>query len=214
MKSYIKVIVLLITLFIAMFIAVEALNIGVLRDPTPVMKEGRVVTALIGISLLAADVFIPVPASLIMLINGALFGVFIGTALSIIGGLAAFLVAFMVGRKGGPWLLRTATPEEREKANRFIHNWGLLAIVITRPFPILSETVAVIAGTTSMSISKGILAAIMGYLPVALLYALIGAIATTFKNLVIAFIFVIIVAGLIWFILLRLEKKTSPSENS
>lgn len=212
MKSYIKVIALLITLFIAMLIAVEALNIGVLRDPTPVMREGRFVTALISISLLAADVFIPVPSSLIMLINGALFGIFIGTALSMIGGLAAFSVAFIVGRKGGPWLLGTVSLEGREKADKFLQNWGLLAIVVSRPFPILSETIAVIAGTSSMSITKGLLAAILGYLPVALLYAMIGAIATTFTNLVTAFVFVLVVAGIIWLSLAKLEKKTSQIE--
>lgn len=210
MKSYIKVIALLITLFTATFIAVQALNIGVLRDPTPVMREGRFIAALIGVSLLAADVFIPVPSSFIMLLNGALFGIFIGTALSVIGGLAAFAVAFFIGIKGGPWLLRSASPEDREKANRFIQDWGLLAIVVSRPFPILSETIAVMAGTSSMSITKGMLAAILGLLPVALLYALIGAIATTFTNLTAAFIFVLMVAAIIWVILTRLEKKDSP----
>lgn len=208
MFSYIKIVALLIALFIAMFVAVEALNIGLLRDPTSAMDKGGIATALLGIALLAADVIIPVPASLIMVINGALFGVYFGTVISMVGGLAAFIAAFLLGKKGSPLISKWTSEEDRRSADTFLENWGLLAIIISRPFPILAETIAIMAGTSAMTISKGVLAALLGLLPVTVLYALIGAIAATFTNLILAFIFVLSVAMLIWLALQRLEKRS------
>jgi uncharacterized membrane protein YdjX (TVP38/TMEM64 family) len=106
--------------------------------------------ALTGVGLLVGDIVLLVPSSLIMIANGALFGVAIGTILSIMGNLGAALVGFFIGRRGEPVLARFIPPEESSRANHFLNEWGLLAIIITRPVPLLLETTIIMAGASTM----------------------------------------------------------------
>jgi hypothetical protein len=47
-------------------------------------------------------------------------------------------------------LERLVTAEERARANRLLERWGTLAIVVTRPIPLLAETVAIMAGASPL----------------------------------------------------------------
>ena len=88
-------------------------------------------------------VALPVPFSLVMVAHGALFGVAVGTTLlSVVGSTVAALVGFALGRRGGPLLTRLVPPEERVRADRLLTRWGTLAIIVTRPVPLLAETTA------------------------------------------------------------------------
>ena len=53
--------------------------------------------------------------------------------------------------KGGPLLSRLVPPEERARANDLLDRWGEMAVVATRPVPILAETVAILAGASPKS---------------------------------------------------------------
>ncbi len=94
------------------------------------------------------DVALSVPSSLVMVAHGAHLGVVIGTVLSVVGSTGAALVGFALGRRGGPLLARLVPPEERTRADRLLARWGTLAIIITRPVPLLAQTTAVMAGTS------------------------------------------------------------------
>jgi len=59
--------------FLLLFFVVEALGVQLLTDPTPWMRHGGVLAAVLGVSLLIADVLLPVPSSLVMVAHGALF---------------------------------------------------------------------------------------------------------------------------------------------
>src|SRR5678815_825922 len=148
MKRYLLTVVVLIACFTILFVIVEALGVPLLSDPTPWMRHGGVVAACIGVGLLIADVVLPVPSSIVMVAHGALFGVLWGTMLSLVGSVGAAVFGFAIGRRG-----------------------GTLAIIVTRPVPLLAETVAIMAGASSMSWRAIILASIAGSLPPALLYA-------------------------------------------
>jgi uncharacterized membrane protein YdjX (TVP38/TMEM64 family) len=80
----------------------------------------------------------------------------------------------------------------------------LLAIIITRPVPILAETTIIMAGASTMKLKPMILAALTGSLPIALLYALIGATAASFNNTMLAFGLTLLMAGLFWILGRRL----------
>ena len=75
MKRYLVIVASLIVSFTILFLIVEALHVPLLSDPTPWMKRGGVLAAVIGVGLLIADVVLPVPSSLVMVAHGALFGV-------------------------------------------------------------------------------------------------------------------------------------------
>ncbi len=123
-----------------------------------------------------------------MVAHGALFGVLIGTLLSLLGSTGATLFGFWIGRRGGKLLERLVPPAERERADRLLERWGMLAIVVTRPIPLLAETVAIMAGASPLTWGRTALAALAGSLPPALLYALTGATAGRFQNTALMFV--------------------------
>ena len=208
MKRYLLTAVALIVCFTILFVIVDALHVPLLSDPTPWMKHGGVLAAAIGVGLLIADVLLPVPSSLVMVAHGALFGVWWGTALSLLGSAGAAVFAFAIGRRGGRLMERAITPAERARASNVLARWGTLAIIITRPMPLLAETVAIMAGTTSMSWRSLLVASVAGSLPPALLYALTGAAAANFQNTALMFGVVLLIAGLCWLVGKEFHTKT------
>jgi uncharacterized membrane protein YdjX (TVP38/TMEM64 family) len=200
MKRYLLITSAIIAFFLILFLVVEALGVPLLTDPTPWMKHGGVVAATLGVGLLVADVVLPVPSSLVMVAHGALFGVLGGTLLSLVGSMGAALFGFLIGRRGGRWLERVVTHEERARADDLLRRWGALAIIVTRPVPLLAETVAIMAGASSMGWGRVALAALAGSIPPALLYALAGAAVANFQSTALMFGFVLLVAGFFWLI--------------
>lgn len=212
MKRYWLLTGSMMVLFLVLFGIAEWLRLPILTDPGPLLAQGGWIAAAGGIGLLVADVVLPVPASLVMILHGALFGVVTGTLLSLAGSLGAALFGFWVGRRGGPLLARLVPEDERRRADALLQEWGDLAIVVTRPVPILAETMAILAGASPMGLGRMLLATLAGSLPAALLYAVTGATARSLDNAALVFSLVILVAGLFWFIGRRLRREGgSPS---
>ena len=200
MKRYLAVAAGLVALLLLVVVAVEALGVPLLEDPSPWLECGGAVAALIGVGLLLVDVLLPVPSSLVMVLHGALFGLALGTLLSLVGGVGAALVAFGIGRRGGPLLGRLVSAEERARADRLLERWGALAILVTRPLPLLAEATAILAGASPMPWRRAALAALVGTLPVALLYAAVGVLAASVYHWALAFVLVLPVAAGYWMV--------------
>ena len=200
MKRYLLIMGGMLAFFLGLFFLVEALGVPLLVEPTPWLNRGGVAAATLGVGLLIADVLLPVPSSLIMVAHGALFGVVGGTLLSLVGSLGAAMFGFWLGRRGGRLLERLVTLEERERADYLLKRWGALAIIVTRPVPLLAETIAIMAGTSPMNWGRAALAALIGSLPPALLYALTGAAVANFQSAALMFVFVLIIAGFFWMV--------------
>lgn len=207
MKRYWLVVGAMLTVFLILFGLVEWLQVPLLTDPSAWLNRGGVVAALVGVALLIADVILPVPSSLVMIAHGALFGVALGTLLSLIGSVGAALTGFALGRRGGVWLERIVSPEERAKVEQMLERWGALAIVVTRPVPLLAETTAIMAGASAMSWQRVTAASFAGSLPMALLYALTGSVAASFQNGALMFGFVLLVSGAFWFLSQRINRR-------
>lgn len=217
MRSYWILLAVMSGLFLALFGVFQALDLPLLTDPGPWLSEsGRWGAAAIGLALLVLDVFLPVPSSLIMVANGALFGIAGGTLLSMAGGMAAAAVGFAVGRGGSSSLHRFVPEDERRRADALLREWGDLAVVVTRPVPILAESVAILAGTSPLSWRRFLVAAAAGNLPAALLYALTGATAAHLDSVFLMFGLVILVAALVWLGGRRLRngERSSPEEQT
>jgi uncharacterized membrane protein YdjX (TVP38/TMEM64 family) len=198
MKRYLYISLILIGFFLVTFGAAEYFNVPLLKDPAYLQQKGGLVAAIGGVLLLVSDILLPVPGSLIMIGNGALFGVLIGTLLSLAGGMSACVCGFLIGKKGNRFIDRFISEQEKETAHKLMMEWGYLAIIITRPVPLLSETVIIIAGTTGLKWNKILLSSFLGLLPGSFIYALTGASAIGMDNGVYSFVIVIIVAGFFW----------------
>ncbi|MCE3278402.1 MAG: associated Golgi protein-related protein [Bacteroidetes bacterium] len=198
MKRYLYISLGLICFFLLTFFAAEYLNVPLLKDPAYIQQRGGLFAAVGGILLLVSDVLLPVPGSLIMIGNGALFGVLLGTLLSLTGGMLACVCGYLIGKKGSRLINKFISEKEKETASKLMMEWGYLAIIITRPIPLLSETVIIIAGTTGLKWNKMLLSSFLGLLPGTFIYALTGASAIGMDNGVYSFLIVIVVAGFFW----------------
>lgn len=187
----------LLLFFLALFVAVEALRVPALTDPTPLLQH-RMYSAPLSVSLLMADVVLPVPSSLIMIANGALYGAVMGAGLSLLGTIGATLLGYVLGKRGSSFLTRHVPLHSRERAQQLLQRWGLLAIIITRPVPLLAETTAILAGTSALRWTSVALAAAAGALPAAILYAAAGAATLKLQSSAIIFAAVLAIAGVVW----------------
>ncbi len=197
--GYLVIGLALVTLFMVMFVVVEQLRIPLMTDPRVYLERATWPVAAVGVGLLVADVVLPVPSSGVMIAQGAAFGFLYGSLLSLAGGTGATLVGYYLGRRSRGLVNRLVPVEQQVRGADLLERHGMWAIVVTRPVPMLAETVAILAGTsTSMPWWKVTAAGALGNLVPAVAYAAAGAYAATFVNALAVFAGVLAVALLIW----------------
>ena len=126
--------------------------------------------------LLAADIVLPVPSSLIMVLSGAVFGTFWGAVLALAGSIGGEWLGFeLVRRYGKRASSRMVGDEELARLSAFFARYGTAAIVVTRPLPIVMETMSVVAGLSNMPRTTFLGASLAGTLPIVFVYAYAGA---------------------------------------
>ena len=165
---------LLWSCLLVVFVFFEWRGISMLRDPSSLAGGRRAWAAVVSVALLIADVFLPVPSSVLMIGNGTLFGVVMGTALSLSGSVGATALGFFIGRRSERLIERLVSPAEKAHADVLLARWGALAIVVTRPIPLLAETTAILAGGSPLGWPRLLAASVAGAFPSCLLYALTG----------------------------------------
>lgn len=200
MRRYWFVVGLLITVMLAVFIVAELLEPAVLQNPYAALRVDGVTAALVGVALLSADVVLPVPSSVIMFANGVLFGWVVGALVSTLGSLSAALLGCWLGRRGGPVLTRYLRSQERERASRLLSRWGVVAVIITRPVPILAEATVIMAGASGMRWRPLSGAALLGSVPTAILYAGAGATADRWNSPLVVGGLTLAVAAACWLV--------------
>lgn len=189
----------LVTLFLLAFVVVELLGIPLLTDPLPYLDTATWPIALVGVLLLVSDVLVPVPSSGVMIAHGAAFGLVPGALLSLVGGTGSTLAAYLLGRRSRALVSRMMTDDQRRRGGQLLERHGMWAIVLTRPVPMLAETVGILAGTsTTLPWWKVAIAAAIGNLVPAVAYAATGACAMTSVNGLTVFMAVLAVAFVVW----------------
>ena len=173
-------------------IPLEASARGWLKDPG---TSGAVAI----VSLLALDVFLPVPSSVIMVLSGALFGVGPGAALALVGSVSGEWLGFeLVRRYGHPMAAALIGTNEVSTFHRFFERHGVMAIIVTRPLPIVMETMSLIAGLSQMKRSAFLAASLAGTAPIVWVYAYAGAASREAGSLVPAAVILAAVIGGGW----------------
>ena len=204
----------LIVVFMIAFVLVEQLELPLLTDARPALADDGWAPGVLGIGLLIADVVLPVPSSGVMIVQGAAYGVALGSLLSLIGGTGATVVGFLLGRRSRTTLGRWAGPEQQERATALLDRYGVWAIVVTRPVPMLAESVSIMAGTGRLRWWQAAWAGAVGNLIPAIGYAAVGAYAATFVTAVTVFVLVVLIAGLAWLVKVRLLRKPAVTPQS
>jgi uncharacterized membrane protein YdjX (TVP38/TMEM64 family) len=195
--SYVRywlVVGVLLAAFLVTFVIAEATSLPLLTDAQSHLDRSSWPTAVLSIGLLVSDVVLPVPASAIMVAQGAAFGLVAGAMLALLGGIGATMMAYLVGRRSQPWVHRLVSPAEQRRAAALMERYGMWAVIISRPVPMLAETVAILSGVERLPWRQVLLAGGVGNLIPAVAYAAVGALAASFVNGVVVFAAVCLVA--------------------
>lgn len=86
-------------------------------------------------------------------------------------------------------------------------------MIVTRPIPLLAETVAIMAGASPLGWRRMALVALFGSLAPALLYALTGAAVANFQSTLLIFGAVLVVTGSLWVAGRLLDRYLSKRRN-
>ncbi len=129
----------------------------------------------IAILLLIADLFLPLPATLIMSALGYIYGPIVGglisAAGSFISGSLGYWLCRMLGEKTAIWVLGQKEYDRGKKIAAGIGGW---VVALSRWLPVFPEVVACMAGLTQMPARLFYLALACGSLPLGFIYAIIG----------------------------------------
>jgi uncharacterized membrane protein YdjX (TVP38/TMEM64 family) len=126
-------------------------------------------------SLLALDVFLPVPSSIVSTASGVLLGFSIGTAVVWAGMMTGCLLGYAVGSRGSGAARRLVGEEGIGRAAALVQRYGDLTIVLCRPVPVLAEASVVFAGLVRAHYGRFVRLTAASNLGIAAGYAAVGA---------------------------------------
>jgi uncharacterized membrane protein YdjX (TVP38/TMEM64 family) len=145
------------------------------------------IAAVLG-SLLAVDILLPLPSSLISTAAGFLLGLVRGTITSWVGMTASCIIGFWLGKKYGrsaaSKIVGESELERLEALSRRVGNW---VIVIARPVPVLAEASVLFAGISGMPTGQFLLLTTLSNLGISAVYAVVGALSANANSFLLAF---------------------------
>jgi len=149
------------------------------------------------IALLASDILLPIPSSVVATASGYLLGFWRGSAATWAGLMAGTLAGYLLGLRFGRGLaLRLVGESELERAARGSRQFGDWMIIAFRAVPVLAEASVVFAGVTAMPLGRFVLLTAFANLGIAAGYAAVGAFAVEANSFLIAFAGSIALPGL------------------
>ncbi len=139
---------------------------------------------IVGIGLIVADLFLPIPAPPIMAAMGTLYGTIIGglitTTGSILAGLCAYGLSRLLGLRAARFL---ASQSELANLQRFFDSWGAAGIIASRALPVIPELMTILAGLAKMHFGRFMLSLALGSVPVGFALAWLGESTDTSSSL-------------------------------
>ena len=181
------------------------------------MADAGVSGAAVVFGLLAVDIFIPVPSSIVMILSGAAFGVVWGSLLAFAGSIGGEWLGFELARKYGTALSARfiGDAQERRRLNDALATHGAAAIAVTRALPVVMETMSIVAGLSTMRRSTFLIASAIGTAPIVVVYAYAGAKSRETGSLVPAIVILMAVAaaGWVWYRAIRTAPSSAASRD-
>jgi uncharacterized membrane protein YdjX (TVP38/TMEM64 family) len=177
-----------IVLSLALYFAVDplrnAVNAGVAAlDPRDITKLrdllaefGPWAAAVSFLLMVLQSVAAPLPAFVITIANGLLFGALWGGLLSWSSAMVGAALCFWIARAAGrPVIERVVGAAPLTKSDSIFARYGTHAILIARLIPLISfDVVSYAAGLTSMRLVPFLVATGIGQLPATVVYSLLG----------------------------------------
>jgi uncharacterized membrane protein YdjX (TVP38/TMEM64 family) len=146
-------------------------------------------------ALLALDVFLPVPSSIVSTAAGVLLGLWPGASVVWAGMTAGSLVGYFVGVRSAPLARRLVGAVGLARAAELADRYGTWAVVLCRPVPVLAEATVVFAGLVRAPLRRFLWLTAGSNLGIAVGYAAIGAFSMRLDSFLIAFVGAVAVPG-------------------
>ena len=129
-------------------------------------------TASIIILLLIADILLPIPASIVMVLSGMLFGGFLGGLIALTGSLAGSIINFQMSRKlGRDRVKKWMGDREYNNLSMIMSKYGAYIVILTRMIPLVMESISSIAGISNIKLKKFIVMNVVGFVSIIFLYS-------------------------------------------
>ncbi|TFH16886.1 MAG: DedA family protein [Lentisphaerales bacterium] len=159
------------------------------------------VTALVLGGLLASDILLPVPSSIVSTACGYLLGIPLGLLTSLVGMIMSCVVGYWLGVLcGRPISERLVGREELTKLERMSVQYGYWIIIITRPIPVLAEAAVLVAGIGKMSFWRFLLLSTVANVLVSGIYVAVGYLSASMNSFLLALAASILVSYLARFL--------------
>jgi uncharacterized membrane protein YdjX (TVP38/TMEM64 family) len=145
------------------------------------------VTAGVVIGVLATDIFLPIPSSMVSTAAGGQLGWLVGTLASTLGMSLGSIAGFALARGLGETFTRWFTKRESlEQMNTLSQRFGPSIIVLTRGLPILAEASVLLLGMKRMPWRRFLPPLLLSNLGLSLVYAIFGDLAAQFDATLLA----------------------------
>lgn len=126
-------------------------------------------------ALLALDVFLPVPSSIVSTGAGVLLGFWPGAAVIWIGMTLGCLIGYVFGAYAATPARKLVGADGLSRAGKVMDQYGPWALVICRPIPVLAESSIVFAGLVKSPLGPFLWLTALADLGIAIAYAAVGA---------------------------------------
>lgn len=146
--------------------------------------------------LLALDVFLPVPSSIVSTGAGVLLGFWRGAAVIWLGMTAGCLVGYTFGARAAGAARRLVGDASLARAATVMDRHGRWALVLCRPIPVLAEASVVFAGLVRTPRAPFLALTAGSNLGIALAYAAVGAYSMEAQSFLLTFLGAVALPGL------------------
>ena len=137
--------------------------------------------------LLALDVILPVPSSMVSTAAGAVLGFARGMAVIWVGMTAGCVVGYLLGSRATAAAGRFVGRDGLDRARRVSAQHGDWALVVCRPVPVLAEASVILAGLVHTPWRRFLILTAASNLGIAAAYAAIGAFSMTVGSFLLTF---------------------------
>jgi uncharacterized membrane protein YdjX (TVP38/TMEM64 family) len=137
--------------------------------------------------LLATDVFLPIPSSLVSTLAGSQLGAVGGALASWTGMSFGAIIGFAIARRFGPRLVVWMTrPYDLRRTAALIEQFGPMLLVLGRGVPVLAEATVLLFGMHGLTWRRFLPPVLLANLGLALAYSLFGELAERYHSLPLA----------------------------
>lgn len=162
--------------------AIDAWVLGTLES----VSTARLIPAALIAGVLAADIVLPTPSSVVSTAAGALLGLPLGATVSWVGMSLGCAFGYWLGTTGRGAARGFLDPDDLTRAEAVAAGYGALSLAVLRAVPVLAEASVFLAGVARMKRSRFYLITLPANAGISLAYAAVGAYAADVSSFLLA----------------------------